>query len=158
MEPIPDTAQGTQNPRLDRPGTKGENQNYCFAEGTQTQWLTTSSKLIDQGLAQPSAEKLSSAADRTKLGNVQRDISEHLVLNGMSPSKPSPQGSGNSVEEEITLKSRSQDQQLMANTKQIQWYFWRLFLSHNILGIFLLLCPMSFFRYINILLHLLLLI
>lgn len=58
------------------------------------------------GLAQPSSEKLLPEAHGHNYRGSEADISqkwetlEHSALNGMSPSKPSPQASGNPIEEE----------------------------------------------------------
>ena len=62
--------------------------------------------LRDPCLIQP-PEKLPPAADGNKYRDSQPDIMkqretlEHSALNEMSPSNPSPQGSGNPVEEEV---------------------------------------------------------
>ena len=62
----------------------------------------------------PPAADGSSHGD-TELDNVQRVILEHGVLNIMSSSKPSPHGSGNSVEEET---EQIQEQERMNSTKE----------------------------------------
>lgn len=91
-------AWAAKSPRLDRPGNLGETKHHCSLLKRGSNKMTPNGILTDWYPMPCSAiiRVDGSAAD----GNTFRDKTlEHSALQGMFPSNPSSQGSGNSLEE-----------------------------------------------------------